>query len=331
MADRTPLPGIAPTAWEHPADRAALQTLRATPGLDEAVRAVMSLLGERGVHQLFTADAVRVGPRQRPRLHALLGEVLETLDAPERPRLFVAQTPVANAMAVGFRAPFVVVNSGALALLGDDERRVLLGHKVGHVLSGHTTYTTLALLVIMLGQTAIPGLALLTAPIRLALLEWYRKAELSADRAGLLAAQDPRAAMGLFLRFAGGVPSDDETSLDEYLVQAEEYDTGGSTLDTVFRILNVLDRTHPFNTVRAAELQRWVRSGAYERILAGEYPRRGVDDRPLRDDYAAAAAYYGGEVRSAAEQAAEQAASAARRVGDVLGGLFRDGRGHGAP
>ncbi|MEO7218788.1 MAG: hypothetical protein ABI026_11390, partial [Gemmatimonadaceae bacterium] len=43
---------IAPVAWEHPADRAALQTLRAIPGLDEMVRKVMSFLGERGVRQL---------------------------------------------------------------------------------------------------------------------------------------------------------------------------------------------------------------------------------------------------------------------------------------
>jgi hypothetical protein len=44
---RRVLTGIAPVAWEHPADRAALQTLRAIPGLDELVRRVMSFLGER--------------------------------------------------------------------------------------------------------------------------------------------------------------------------------------------------------------------------------------------------------------------------------------------
>ena len=58
-------------AWEHPADRAALQTLRAIPGFDEVVRKVMGLIGERGVRLFFTADAVRVGPRQRPKLDAL--------------------------------------------------------------------------------------------------------------------------------------------------------------------------------------------------------------------------------------------------------------------
>ena len=80
MADRKFSPRSRSTAWEHPADRAALQTLRAIPGFDEVVRKVMGLIGERGVRLFFTADAVRVGPRQRPKLDALYTEVLETLD-----------------------------------------------------------------------------------------------------------------------------------------------------------------------------------------------------------------------------------------------------------
>jgi Zn-dependent protease with chaperone function len=187
MPDRTVLTQISSTAWEHPADRAALQTLRSIPGFDEIVRKVMGLIGERGVRLFFTADAVRVGARQRPRLDALYTEVLETLDWPERPELFVSQTPFVNAMAVGFQRPFIVLNSGALGILDREEQRVLIGHELGHIMSGHATYTTIALILLNAGFTAIPGLGLITLPVQLALLEWYRKAELSADRAGLLA------------------------------------------------------------------------------------------------------------------------------------------------
>ena len=67
----TPLPGISSLAWEHPADRAALNTLRAIPGFDEVVRKVAGFFGERGLRHLFLANAVRVGPRQRPQLDAL--------------------------------------------------------------------------------------------------------------------------------------------------------------------------------------------------------------------------------------------------------------------
>ncbi|HEV2642746.1 MAG TPA: M48 family metallopeptidase [Candidatus Elarobacter sp.] len=315
--------GIAPIAWEHPADRAALQTLRAIPGLDDVTRKVMSFLGERGVRQLFTADAVRVSARQRPKLNALYDEVLATLDCPERPELFVTQTPFANAMAVGFEHPFIVVHTGALGLLDEPQQRVLLGHEVGHVMSGHATYTTLAMLFINLGIGNIPGLGLLAIPVQLALLEWYRKSEFSADRAGLLASQEPLEAMRMYLRFAGGTGGDDEINLDEFLVQAAEYETNGSALDAIFKVLNVASRTHPFNTVRAAELQRWVRGGEYDRIVAGDYPHRGSDEakRPLRDDYSDAAGYYGDKVRGVMNSVSD----AARRASERFGGPGRGG------
>ena len=59
MANRVPLVQISSRAWEHPADRAALNTLRAIPGFDEIVRKVAGFFGERGIRQLFLGDAVQ--------------------------------------------------------------------------------------------------------------------------------------------------------------------------------------------------------------------------------------------------------------------------------
>ncbi len=319
---RRKLTGIAPVAWEHPADRAALQTLRAVPGLDEVTRKVMSFLGERGVRQLFTADAVRISSRQRPKLDQLYAEVLDTMDCAERPDLFVTQTPFVNAMAVGFDKPFIVVHTGALDLLEDEQRRVLLGHEIGHVLSGHATYTTLAMLFLTIGFSNIPGLGIIALPVQLALLEWYRKAEFSCDRAALLASQQPLEAMRMFLLFAGGMGGGDTINLDEFLAQASEYEGGGSAIDALFKLMNVANRTHPFNTVRAAELQRWIQTGEYDRIISGDYPRRGTEesDRPLRDDYADAMGYYGDKVRGVMNQMS----NAAKRASDAFGGPPRN-------
>src|SRR2546425_11010169 len=101
MTDPTSLPAarprriltqIAPVAWEHPADRAALQTLRSVPGFDEVVRKIYGFFGERGVRLLFQADAVRVGPTQFPRLNQLYADVVTSMDWPERPELFVSRS-----------------------------------------------------------------------------------------------------------------------------------------------------------------------------------------------------------------------------------------------
>jgi hypothetical protein len=99
-----------------------------------------------------------------------------------------------------------------------------------------------------------------------------------------------------------GTP-EDPIDLDAFMAQASEYETEGSAWDTLLKVLNTAVRDHPFNTVRAAYLQSWVRCGDYDRILAGSYPRRGSSDKPpLTDDYAAAASYYGDQARGAMDQ-----------------------------
>ncbi|ODT02563.1 MAG: hypothetical protein ABS52_12930 [Gemmatimonadetes bacterium SCN 70-22] len=301
MPERIVLTDISSAAWEHPADRAALNTLRAIPGFDQVVRKVAAYFGERGVRQLFLANAVRVGPAQRPRLWAQYQEVLATLDWKEVPELYVTQTPLVNAAAVGFEKPFIVLNSGLMELLDDEERRDILGHELGHIMSGHTTYTTIAIIILTIGINNLPflaGLALL--PFQLALMEWYRKAEFSADRAGLLATQDFRVTASTFMKMAGGKELDDSLSVDAFLEQASHYEAQGDLADKVWQVINTAFRTHPFGTVRAAELQRWVQSGAYERILAGDYRRRSdASAPPLSSDIEDAVGYYGEQARGA--------------------------------
>ncbi|HET7240029.1 MAG TPA: M48 family metallopeptidase [Gemmatimonadales bacterium] len=322
---RQTLPQISAVAWEHPADRAALQALRAVPGVDEVIRKILALLGgERGIRLLFQGNAVRVGPAQFPKLWHLHTEVCTTFDWPDVPELYVSQTPFFNAGAYGVDTPFIVIHSAALELLDDDELRVLLSHELGHVMSGHALYRTIAAVLAIISLGALPMLAsLVVLPVRLAFLEWSRKSELSADRAGLLGAQDIVVAQRLDMKMAGGGRGEGfagQMNVDAFMQQAHEYAASGEGLDVVYKVLSTLALTHPMHTVRAAELQRWVASGDYDRILRGEYHRRGPEtaERPLKDDFAAAGNYYAGEAREIATQVAEAARRAAERARDAF-------------
>ena len=306
---------IAPVAWEHPADRAALQTLRSVPGFDQVVKKIVGFFGERGIRLLFQANAVRVGPTQFPRMNALYTDVLTSLDWSERPELFVSQTPFVNAGAYGMDRPFIVINSGALNLLDDDETRVLLGHELGHVMSGHALYHTILVLIVFVGMNFLPFLT----GIQLALLEWYRKSELSSDRAGLLAAQDPTASMRMFLKMAGGGDTK-QMDLHAFLQQAKEYEETGGAIDRVFKILNTLPQSHPFNTLRAAELQRWIEEGHYDRVLRGEYTRRGpeAEQRPIDKDIDDAREHYMKEAKAVVDDVVDTAKRAAQAFSDAF-------------
>jgi len=321
---RVAFPEIAGVSWEHPADRAALQALRAVPGFDDIVRKIIAILGgEQGIRLLFQGNAVRAGTQQFPKAHALHVEVAATFDWHTLPELYVSQTPVFNAGAYGVDNPFIVLHSAALELLDDEELRALIAHEMGHVVSGHALYRTIAEILLAVSLGSLPflaGVALL--PIRLAILEWSRKAELSADRAGLLGSQNMMASQQLFMKMAGayrGALESGQMALDPFIAQANEYVTANEGLDIVYKILNTLALTHPMNTVRAAELQKWVSAGEYDRILRGEYTRRGAEakQRPLKEDFRAAKDHYAGEARetmSKVAEAAKKAAASAREA-----------------
>ncbi len=304
-------------SWEHPADRATLNALRKIPGFDEVLRALFGYFGERGVRLAFLANAVRVTPTQFPRVHRLYGEVARTLDAPADYPVYVSQNPVYNAAAYGMEKPFIVVNSSLEAAFDDDELRFILGHELGHIMSGHVLYTTMMQLLTMLAGMGFPIVGLAARAILVALLEWYRKAELSCDRAGILSVQDPEPGLRVMLKFAGGASS--SANLAEFIRQSEEYREEGELADQVFKVLNVLGSTHPFPVIRVAEMRGWFESGAYERIIAGEYRRRGEADVPYREDLSEAARAY----RESARDTFGQATDAARRVVDS----FRSGFG----
>jgi Zn-dependent protease with chaperone function len=291
---RTSFPSISSRAWEHPADRAALVALRKIPGFDGLLRTMAGVFSERRLRLLFLAAAVRVGEEQFRTVHGLHLDAVRVLDLPEAPELYIAQDPQPNAYTIGLDRPFIVLTSGLVDLLDDDELRIVIGHELGHVLSGHALYSTvLFTLIRMTGIVGwIPFGALGLRVFIHGLKEWYRKAEVSCDRAGLLVGQDPGAATRVQMKLAGGGRLS-EMNLVAFLAQAEEYEASGDARDGVIRILNLLERTHPFSVLRTLELKRWVESGEYERIVAGAYPRRQDDpETSFTDEVKAAARSY---------------------------------------
>jgi Zn-dependent protease with chaperone function len=291
---RATFPGISSRAWEHPADRTALSALRRLKGFDQILKVLSGMLRERQHRLLYLASAARVGPRQFADLDALLDECVDVLDAPTKPELYVMQSPIAEAFTIGMDQPFIVLTSGLYDLMTHEEMRFVVGHELGHALSGHAVYRTMMMHLMRLarsfGVLPVGGWAL--RAIVAALYEWQRKSELSGDRAGLLCCQDMDTAIRVEMKLAGGSRLDKLDS-EVFLAQAREYERTGDMRDGLLKLLNLELQTHPFSVLRAAALTTWVDTGGYGKVMSGDYPRR-VDDEQasLADDLGAAARHY---------------------------------------
>jgi Zn-dependent protease with chaperone function len=323
---RVILTGISSRAWEHPADRGALTALRELKGFDEVLRAISGMWNERAWRLQFLGGAIKVDHRQYPRVHRVYAEAAAALDVKDLPELFVQNDRSLNAMAVGMSRPFIVVNSGMLETADDDELRCLLGHELGHVLSGHAVYRTMIIILtnLMLRMAWFVVGTMVLQGIIAALYEWWRKAELSADRAGLLACQDPAASLRLSMKLAGGGDLS-EVDTTAFLEQAREYERQGDLRDSVLKLLLTMFRSHPVPVARAAELQRWIDSGRYQQILGGDYPRREDDaDASISDDAKQAADSY----RESFARSEDPLFKLLRKVGaDGIGDLVGSGAG----
>lgn len=268
-------PDLEAEAFMHPWDVQATGALRKVPGFETLTKKVMEYGLERVFYLENVADNVRVNERMFPRLYQYLKWGCKILGVDE-PEVYVNMDPTPNAFTYGHKRPFIVLTSGLIELLDEQERFYVIGHELGHIKCGHVLYTVLAenlkVIVEMLGRATLGLGALLGTGLALPLYDWYRKAELSADRAALLCVQDKDVAIQTFMKMAGGSRTMyADMDRDAFVQQIRAYeDADESTLNKAYKILLTAFRTHPFPIMRAKHLDEWVREGGFSRLTGIE-------------------------------------------------------------
>lgn len=256
--------------YEHPVDRAALKYLSKLPGFDTATKFLINwgyvkwhLIDLRGSNFHVTEQSC-------PELYNQVKSLAEILDVSTQdfPEIYTEWGYFINAYTTGCdQDTLLTIYSGAVDLLTKDQLDYIIGHELGHIKSKHVLYHVMAE---MLANWAsqFPIASDLIMPLRIGLAYWNRMSEFTADRAGLLACQDPEAAINSVIKMAG-VPQKyfDSVSHDAFLEQAKKFEYLLSGPESIIKNISVLDNTHPWTVLRAAELIKWIDSGEYERIL----------------------------------------------------------------
>ena len=256
------------TQYEHPFDREALDALENTPGLAVAGKYITKQTIERIYKVQYTGSNLKVTAKNYPDIYEYLDYACKILDLDRKPELYIQWGYGINAFTIGAEKPIVVLNSGLIDLCDDDEKMFIIGHELGHIKSNHMLYHMMAQVINYIID-AIPGGGIVAAPLKYALLYWDRMSEFTADRAGLLCCQNKDAAIRAFIKMAG-LPINQFNKMDElaFLQQAKDFDSlDYENLNKFFKIISIIDSTHPWTVMRAAELMKWFENGEYNRLI----------------------------------------------------------------
>lgn len=261
--------GLDSKSYEHDFDKSALKALKALKGFDSVVNFFLNwtyikwhVIELQGSNFLVTRESC-------PELYDIVHDVADTLDVRPLPRFYTQWGYCVNGYTTGYKEDtLLVLNSGTVDLLSEDELRYVTGHEMGHIKSGHVLYHTMGQLFNS-ALSEIPIVGSLAKPIYYALMYWIRMSEFTADRAGLLACQNIDAAISAIIKMSGlPLKYFDKMDREAFIKQATEFRSSFSgAADTAIKTLTIAGSTHPWTVLRAAELLAWYESEEYHNIL----------------------------------------------------------------
>ncbi len=263
------------TRYAYSADVAMLRSFQRIRPVELAAAAVVRT-GKEVVRGQLLGQAVKVGPKQFPRLYAIAADCAKVLSVPV-PQMYVVNHPMVNAFTFGTEEEsFIVLHSALVDALDEKELHFVIGHETGHIQNKHVVYGT-ALTILTSG---VLGMVLgpLVEPALVALRAWYRRAEITCDRAGLLCSGDLDAGVASFMKLAiGSRRLYEEMDVDEYIKQIEEGQTSMGRFSEFFA-------THPFLPKRIQALRTFADSELFRKHLGqeGGLSIEDVDERTSR-------------------------------------------------
>ncbi len=179
-------------------DHKVMRTLELAKPVKLALEASARLSRERLAE--MTSQAALVDAQSEPRLHRLLLESCKTLQMAAPAFYTRSPMPEAPAMALSDGENTLIFAAQELAEeVGDAALRFLLGRQCGHIQQGHVVYLDA---IFALAHQREAFLGWIVTPAAVALRAWARLGRITADRAGLMACGDPRAAVATLIKFS---------------------------------------------------------------------------------------------------------------------------------
>jgi Zn-dependent protease with chaperone function len=213
--------------------------------------------------------AVKVSDQQFPRVYAAARAAGEALRV-KVPPVFAAPTDSIKVKVLGTEdQPHLIVNLELAEKLDDTELVAAIAHELGHVQNGHILYATA---LHYLQHSAAFFIRWVVQPAIMTLQAWSRRAEVTCDRASLLAVRDLDKTLQALVKLELGLDKGSAFNADEYLKELPDVKKGIGRYAELFR-------SHPYVPKRVQALRLFANSALYVQISGGD-----VTGKPRLDD-----------------------------------------------
>lgn len=200
--------------------------------------------------------AVKVSDQQYPRVFQAAKAAGAALRV-RVPVVFAAPNKSFKVKVLGTEdAPHLIVNMELAETLDDTELVAAIAHELGHVQNGHILYTTA---LHYLNTSAAFFVRWIVQPAIMTLQAWSRRAEVTCDRASLLAVRDLDKTLTSMVRIEMGAEKGSSFNAEEYLRALPDVTRGIGRYAEIFR-------SHPYLPKRVQALRLFAGSALYAQV-----------------------------------------------------------------
>ena len=193
------LTGLATESFQHPEEKAALDTLNKAKWLKDLLQWAAKTEAKYHLRINALGNCYPITSADMPELYRLTGEVCGTLDYAPVPQLFVYRAYTFDVDIYAGEPDVIIIPDLVINEFTPDMLRFKLGRCITALKSQEAK---LSLAVTTISQT-VDGIPIAGDIALPPLADWSRKAKFTQDRGGLLACQDAGAAYRVLLREAG--------------------------------------------------------------------------------------------------------------------------------
>ncbi len=271
----------------HVWDKTALAALKKIPLLDTICAKFISIMNDRQKTIINMSTKIHITEKQLPKIYSMVESICKKIGI-DMPELYLELNREPNAYTYGTEKFTIVIYSGLLECLQDDEIYAVLAHECGHIACKHGLYHTIGGMVLsggiiglneiadyfstkgMIGSIAGNVVSAVDSALELAFFHWSRCSELSADRVAIICCGSADPVIETMMRLAGGTTHiDSEIDKELFVLQATEYQQSMETniINKGLEFLLTKNNSHPLLAVRAYEAQKFANSDEFKDIM----------------------------------------------------------------